>query len=72
MIHDIVTNKGDLDRCEEMQTNVYIGLKLCIDVKKKLGCWVFGMSIGKHLILHYVINPTGWGAFQTTLEEFFQ
>ena len=29
---------------------VYIVWNLCVDVEEKLGCWVVGMSIGKHPI----------------------
>ena len=34
MIHDIVTNEGDLDHCVKADTNVYIVLKCCVDGEK--------------------------------------
>ena len=50
MIYDIVTNEKDLDHCVKAQRNVYIFLKLCVDVEEQLGYWVFGMSVVEYPI----------------------
>ena len=37
MTYDIVSYEGDLDHCVEPQMNVYIVLRICVDVEETTG-----------------------------------